>query len=158
MKGLLITGCKVHSYSDLIKFNFTKNEGRVCEWVTFWFFLYRFYSIISHPIKFLKYLISNIFKGFSSRDKIKDGKIFSSFLACSLMVLETNLVGGKAMWLDMFNTWLLGDFYLPNLERGGGSTYPYAQLTPHSPIIGPKHNKNMTVSVWEKVININLRL
>jgi len=30
--------------------------------------------------------------------------IFPSFLACSLMDLETNLVGGKAMWLDMFNT------------------------------------------------------
>jgi len=62
--------------------------------------------------------------------------IFPSFLAGSLMVLETNLVGGKAMWLDMFNRWLLGDliiFYLPNWERGGGSTYPYAQLTPPSP-------------------------
>ena len=64
--------------------------------------------------------------------------IFPSFLACSLMVLETNLVGGKAVWLDVFNTWLLGDFYLPNWERGGGSTYPYAQLTPPSPTYATK--------------------
>ena len=47
------------------------------------------------------------------------------------MVLETNLVGGKAMWLDMFNTWLLGDFTFLTEKKGGGvlnlslcSTYP----------------------------------
>jgi len=49
------------------------------------------------------------------------------------MVLETNLVGGMAMWLDIFKAWLIGGFYLPNWEREGGSTYPYAQLTPPSP-------------------------
>ena len=64
---------------------------------------------------------------------MRQNSIFLSFLTCSLMVLETNLVGGKAMWLDMYKAWLLGGFYHPNWERGGGSTYPYAQLTPPSP-------------------------
>ena len=48
----LLQVAKFIHIQTLLNFNFTKNESRVCEWVTFWFFLYRFYSIISHSKKF----------------------------------------------------------------------------------------------------------
>jgi len=82
--------------------------------------------------------------------------IFPSFLACSLMVLETNLVDGKAIWLDMFNTLVIFTF-LTEKEGVAQLTPIYAQLTPPS-IIETFYNKmcrqiaDSSFAVWTRFL------